>query len=56
MEPGKRFTVEEVAERFSVSPYTVRELLREGKLRGFKIRNQWRIPVEELKRFEEETD
>ena len=44
-------TVEEVAERLSVSTETVRRYLREGRLRGVKLIRAWRIQPEELERF-----
>ncbi len=37
-------TVEQVAERLQIAPYTIREHLKTGKLRGIKRGQQWRIP------------
>ncbi len=46
---GKMLSPEEVAERLSVSPNTVRAWLREGSLKGVKLGNKiWRISEEEL--------
>ena len=36
-------TVNKVAEIFSVRPYAVRAWLKEGKMKGVKIDNQWRV-------------
>lgn len=47
----KNYTAAEVAEILDVSLYTVHELLRTGKLGGFKLTSHWRIPEEELKKF-----
>jgi excisionase family DNA binding protein len=45
-------TVNQVARRLSLNPYTVRELLRNGDLIGFKIRDvRWRIKVTDLEAF-----
>lgn len=44
-------TPKEAAEILGCSVYTVHELLREGRLKGFKITSHWRIPAEELERF-----
>lgn len=41
----------EVGKRLGVSPYTVLELIREGRLTAFKIRKQWRISLEDLEDF-----
>ena len=43
-------TVEEVAKVLKLSPYTVRELLKEGKLPGRKIGGgrQWRVSRDDL--------
>jgi excisionase family DNA binding protein len=34
---------EEVAARLGITPETVREYLREGKIRGFQVAGKWRI-------------
>jgi excisionase family DNA binding protein len=48
MNDTKALTVEEVAERLKLTPYTVRKFLRLGKLRGTKTSKgkggDWRIP------------
>lgn len=36
-------TAEEVAEYLRVHPYTLRRLVRAGKLPGFKVGGQWRF-------------
>ena len=36
-------SVEEVAERFGVTPTTVYRLAQRGTLPGFKVGNQWRF-------------
>ena len=36
-------TVEEVAERFGVTPTTIYRLVQRGRLPGFKVGNQWRF-------------
>lgn len=52
MDEQKRvLTAQEVAGRLRVNVYTVHELLRQGKIRGFKILTHWRIPETELDRF-----
>ena len=45
------YDTNEVAARLNVNQATVHELLWEGKLKGFKIRRQWRIEREEVDRF-----
>lgn len=45
-------TTNQVAERLSMNPYTIRELLRNGDLRGFKINDtRWRVKVSDLDTF-----
>ena len=49
-------TVDEVARRLHVSTYTVRDWLRAGKLKGYKIgptKAGWRIRAAELDEFVE---
>jgi excisionase family DNA binding protein len=45
------YTPGQVAELFQVTPYTIREWLKDGTLRGIKPGGRWRIPesaIEEL--------
>lgn len=41
-------TVEQAASRLSLHPFTVREHLKRGVLRGIKRGRQWRIPESAL--------
>lgn len=46
------FTVGEVAEILSLTPRTVRNYLRDGKLTGIKINSRdWRIRQSDLKQY-----
>ena len=47
-------TPEEVAERFRVSPKTVRDWLRSGELVGVKVGRSWRIKASDVDRYLEE--
>ena len=48
----KIYTVEEIAEKLKVKNYTVREWLRTGQLKGFKMGGRvWRVKESELKKF-----
>ena len=44
-------TPQQVAEELNVTPTTVHVLLRDGDLKGFKIKRQWRVTREELDAF-----
>ena len=44
-------TPKQVAEELNVTATTVHVLLRDGNLKGFKIKRQWRIAREELDAF-----
>ena len=45
-------TVNQVAMLLYMNPYTVREMLRNGDLTGFKIRNtRWRVKESDLNDF-----
>lgn len=45
-------TVEEIAERWRVSPTTVRRALMSGALKGFQVGRQWRVPEEAVEQYE----
>ncbi len=44
-------TVKEVSELLRTHPYTVYQLLKSGKLEGFKLRTHWRITRDALNKF-----
>lgn len=44
-------TIEEAAEYLRMSPWVVRQWLREGKLPGFKLGREWRIDEKDLEAF-----
>lgn len=47
------YSVETLAERWEVSAYTIREMLRDGRLHGFKAGGKlWRISAGEVARWE----
>jgi excisionase family DNA binding protein len=41
-------TVQQAADRLQLTPWTIREQLKAGKLRGVKVGSQWRIISESL--------
>ena len=45
------YTPNEVAKKLKVSEQTIRRYLREGKLEGFKIGNNWRIKEQSFLEF-----
>jgi excisionase family DNA binding protein len=44
-------TTEEVAHMLKMKEYTIREMLKNGVLRGFKLGGQWRIRPEALRDY-----
>jgi len=50
----KVYTPDEVAEILKVTPATIRDMLRKGKLKGTQIGRHWRVTEEEIRRFLEE--
>ena len=53
MSRDESLTVPEVATRLKISPLTVRQWLREGKLKGVRLggpRIGWRVPASEMER------
>ena len=52
------YTVEQIAERLQVTPWTVRRWLRDGALvgRNFSGRTGWRVRASELERFLDERE
>lgn len=47
----KYLSVNEVAERISVTPQSVRIWLKSGKLRGVRAGKLWRVTEEDLEKF-----
>lgn len=45
------YTVAEIAEMLSLSPYTIREWCKSGKIKGIKIGRDWRISRDALKEY-----
>ena len=55
-ETDKRFwTTLEVAEHFRVTRPAVTRWLQEGRMKGFRVGNAWRIPRDSLVAFIEES-
>ncbi len=46
--PEELLTVNEAAARLEIAPYTVREWLKRGTLRGVKVSRYWRVPESAL--------
>lgn len=47
----KYYTTEEVAELLKLHTRTVREYLKSGQLRGYKLGDTWRISEEDIQEF-----
>ena len=48
---SKLYSVEELAKELAVTTRTIRNYLKDGKLKGTKIGGQWRFSVEDLAEF-----
>jgi excisionase family DNA binding protein len=48
---GELIRVEEAAELLDSNPWTVRRLLADGKIRGVKVGQQWRVNLAALRAF-----
>ncbi len=51
VEDEEVLTVSEAADLLRVAPYTVGQLLREKKLKGFKIHSHWRVTRKAVDEF-----
>ncbi len=54
MTDERLLTVPEVADRLRLSIFTVRELLKDGRLKGFRLggtKSGWRVSEADLQRF-----
>ena len=45
------YTAAEIAEYLRIHPYTVKRLVRQGKIPGFKVGDQWRFDVKEIEEW-----
>lgn len=52
MDSRPAFTVDDLAAHWSCSADVIYALLRQKKLKGFKLGNTWRITAREVDRFE----
>ncbi len=48
MDEATYLTTAEVAKKLRVSIWTVRNLIKDGKLTAFRVGAQWRIPSKEI--------
>ena len=46
------WTTAEIAERWKISARTVRDMLEQGELPGFKVRREWRIYLSDVLEYE----
>ncbi len=55
MDQDPWLTVEQISERLQFHPDTVRRLLREGKIHGYRVNRRagWRVKASEIERFVE---
>ena len=56
MQSPKFLTVEEASEVLQISPYTMRKYLKNGRVRGIKLGNSWRVPETALVELAEGAD
>lgn len=49
------WTAAEIAERWKISARTVRDMLEQGELPGFKVRREWRIYLSDVLEHEKRT-
>ena len=47
----KIYTIEEVADLLKIKPETVRIMLRDNELNGFKAGKAWRVTEDDLKKY-----
>ena len=45
------YTVEEVADLLKIKPTTVRAMLRDKEINGFKAGKAWRVTEDDLKKY-----
>lgn len=50
------YTPQEAGAILRVSVYTIREMLKQGALRGFKVGTKWRIPASAVQELKGESD
>lgn len=47
------WTPREIAERWKISARTVRDMLEQGELPGFKVRREWRVYLSDVLEHEQ---
>lgn len=51
MNGNNYLTVQEIAEKYKVTPAAVHKWIKEGKLKAIKLGRVWRIPESALREF-----
>ena len=47
----ENYTTQQVADILQLKPKTIREYIKQGKIRAYKIGKSWRVTEEDLKEF-----
>lgn len=43
---GKLYSVEDIAETLNVTPHIIRGLIKDGKIKGYKVGRLWRVDID----------
>lgn len=46
------YTLKELAKRWNVSYMSLFHMVKDGKVKGFRVGNQWRVKAQEVQRVE----
>lgn len=47
------YTLKELAKRWNVSYLSLFHMVKDGKVKGFRVGNQWRVKAQEVQRIED---
>ena len=43
--------ISDAAKYLNINPWTIRDMLRRGELKGYKIKNRWRIKLSDIEKY-----
>ena len=50
-EVANMLKISDAAKYLNINPWTIREMLRKRELKGYKVKNRWRIKLSDIEEY-----